>query len=222
MTQVCAPRQASRIDRRARLLDRLGRVAQRPLAGLVGADLVARHAVLVERQRHRRRPPVAVVAVLVALPLADAALDSRWKRVGGVALCRGWRGRSGRRPTHTRCPCSSWAKTALWSATTSTDRTRGTVGVGVGLAVGGWAGVTARTPAPTTGADRRLVGIEVRGSSGGGLATTVSGGAASIRERDRPGTGRPWRPLGRTGGRHPAYRSRSHRRRRGRSPARGQ
>ena len=68
MTQVWAPRQASRIDRRVRRLDRLGRVTQGAVARLVGADLVAGRAVGVERERHRRRAPVAVVAVVRSSP----------------------------------------------------------------------------------------------------------------------------------------------------------
>ena len=43
--------------------------------GLVGADLVARRPVRLEGEDHRRRAPVAVVAVPVALPFADAALE---------------------------------------------------------------------------------------------------------------------------------------------------
>ena len=84
MTQVWAPRQASRIDRRVRLEDRLGRVAQRAAPGLVGADLVAGGAVRVEGEGHGGRSPVAVVAVGVALPLADLALQLLLERVRRV------------------------------------------------------------------------------------------------------------------------------------------
>ena len=64
---------------------------------------------------------------------------------------------------------SSWAKTALWSATTSkVIGTRGTVGVGVGLAVGTGTGVMPGPTAPTTG-----VAI---GDSSGSRSAASSGG----------------------------------------------
>src|SRR5258708_2813314 len=49
-----------------------GRIGQRVGPGVVGADLVARRTVSGERPGHRRRSPLAVVTVAVALPLADA------------------------------------------------------------------------------------------------------------------------------------------------------
>ena len=75
---------------------------------------------------------------------------------------------------------SSWAKTALWSATMSNvTGTRGTVGVGVGLAVGPGMGVISGPTAPTTGVAIGLSsGSRSALSSGGALTTTVSGAGA--------------------------------------------
>ncbi len=206
-------------DRRVHLLDRAGRVAQRLRARLVRPDLVAGHPVVGERQRHRRRAPVAVVAVVVALPLADPAHQLGLEAVRRVALAEVGEDdldACGRTPGVLLLVGEDRGRVA---GELDIDRLADGIGVGVGVGSGVGVGVAtgiaeARPPDPSSS---RLawsaVGVGVAVGVGGRLRGHRSPGrsvASSEPGQDRPGTGRPSRRPARTGGRHRACRSRSH------------
>ena len=191
-------------DRRVRLLDRPGRVAQRALAGLVGADLVAGRAVgRRARATIAAGPQSPLWLSVVALPLADLALELLLERRPRCPPGRARRAPSGRRPARTSS-LTSEAKTAFGLRDDVDVDALALTGAGVGrrasarasasgLAAG--IGRAARRRRAGSGVARRLGRRTPRRSASGSVTRTVlgaSGGRAAGPARNRSTRASRW------------------------------